>query len=120
MEQMARVILSIDSADFNMRYHSSIYDCFVDAGFVVEDTDTNQIDSLNFKVLNQQGFIHGEFPLEIMLPRGSTYIIFDMLGKQIADERKGSVLIQPSELNQGMYVIRISFNSELISIKILR
>jgi hypothetical protein len=120
MEQMARVILSIDSADFNMRYHSSIYDCFVDAGFVVKDTDTNQIDSLNFKVLNQQGFIHGEFPLEIMLPRGSTYIIFDMLGKQIADERKGSVLIQPSELNQGMYVIRISFNSELISIKILR
>jgi hypothetical protein len=120
MDQMARVILSIDSADFDMRYHSSIFDCFVDAGFIIKNKDTNQTSSFDLKVLNQQGFIHGETPLEIRLPESSSHIIFDMLGKQITDERKGGVLIQPSELKHGMYVIRISIDSELISIKILR
>ena len=120
MDQMARVILSIDSADFNMRYHSSIFDCFEDAGFVIKNKDTNQTSSFDLKVLNQQGFIHGETPLEIRLPESSSYKIFDILGKQITDERKGRILIRPSELNHGMYVIRISIDSELISIKILR
>ena len=120
MDQMARVILSIDSADFDMRYHSSIFDCFVDVGFVIKNKDTNQTSSFDLKVLNQQGFIHGETPLEIRLPESSSYKIFDMLGKQITDERKGRIIIQPSELNHGMYVIRISIDSKLIAIKILR
>ena len=120
MDQMARVILSIDSADFDMRYHSSIFDCFVDAGFVIKNKDTNQTSSFDLRVLNQQGFIHGETPLEIRLPESSSFKIFDILGKQITDKRKGRVIIQPSELNHGMYVIRISIDSELIAIKILR
>jgi hypothetical protein len=120
MKDMARVILDIDSADFDMRYRPSILDCFVDAGFIDKSKDTNQSSPFILKVLNQQGFIHGETPLEIRLPVSSSHIIFDMFGKQITDERKGRVLIQPSELKHGMYVIRISIDSELISIKILR
>jgi hypothetical protein len=120
MIEMARVILSVDSIDFDMRYHLAIKDCFAKAGFIPKIVDTNHLNLKSIKVLNQQGFINGESNLLINLPMSSSYEIFDALGKQILDEGYGNISLQPMDFDHGIYVIRIKLESESISVKILR
>lgn len=120
MKEMARIILSIDSLDFKMKYHKAISECFSKAGFIPEIIDPIQFDFNSIKVLNQQGFLDGSSPLKINLPENATYEIFDILGKKITAERNGNILLDPLDFNHGMYIIRVRFESEFNSIKILR
>lgn len=120
MVEMARVILSIDSIDFDMRYHLAIKECFVEAGFIPKTVDTNHLNLKSIKVLNQQGFINGESNLMINLPVSSSYEIFDALGKQILAKGYGNISLRPIDFDHGIYVIRIKLESESISLKVLR
>ena len=42
------------------------------------------------------------------------------LEKKITAERNGNILLDPLDFNHGMYIIRVRFESEFNSIKILR
>lgn len=121
MAQMAKLIVQIDSSEFDKRYYKKVKGCFVEADFLkwnVSIAPKNIPSPL--VVLNQQGFIAGNETLQINLPKQASYIIYNTLGQVILSDTQSKIMLQPQDFPKGYYVIQINIKGINYSQRIIR
>ncbi len=121
MEQMAQIILDIDSADFNKRYNSNLKRCFVDAGFIKRSASVAAHKSSDvIKIINQQGFADGTAHIELVAPSISTFTVYGASGSKIYTQKSKSLLLSPASFEKGLYVIQVEAHDTIYTLKIIR
>lgn len=120
MAEMAQVIVDIDESDFESRYYDAVMSCFVSAGFLSYGASVDAIETTNFKILNQAGFLAGSGNLVVELTEESSVELIDMNGKLLAKYTTDRVVLNPKNYTKGMYVLRISEGNNQATLKILR
>ncbi|MFT5056534.1 MAG: hypothetical protein ACI80H_001249 [Pseudoalteromonas distincta] len=121
MPQMAKIILDIDSSDFNSRYQGELKQCFIDAGFMVRGASIAKVKKSPFSVLNQSAFALGEGKLTILTPEKIDAIVYDAMGRAVYTvEHQDRLVLSPEKFTPGMYVVYIKMGDFHFTQKIIR
>ena len=121
MPQMAKIILDIDSSDFNSRYQGELKQCFVDAGFMVRGASIAKVKNSPFSVLNQRDFALGEGKLTIQTPEKIDATVYDAMGKAVYTvAHQDRLVLSPENFTPGMYVVYIKMGDSNFTQKIIR
>jgi hypothetical protein len=121
MPQMAKIILDIDSSDFNSRNQGKLKQCFVDAGFMVRGASIAKVKNSPFSVLNQRNFALGEGKLIILTPEKIDATVYDAMGKAVYTvAHQDRLVLSPENFTPGMYVVYIKMGDSHFTQKIIR
>ena len=121
MNDMAEIILDIDSMDFNGRYYSPIKQCFVEAGFVTRSASiAKPLVTNNIKVLNQSGFASGNRELTVELNKAKSVILYNSMGQRLQSVFTSTLMLHPQDFTPGVYFLEIQENGFIQTLKFIR
>jgi hypothetical protein len=121
MPQMAKIILDLDSSNFDSRYHGELKQCFVDAGFMERGASIAKVKKSPFSVLNQSAFALGEGKLTILTPEKIDATVYDAMGRTVYTVAHQDILVlSPEDFTPGMYVVYIKMGDSHFTQKIIR
>ncbi len=121
MAQMAKILLTIDSADFNRRYYSPLKQCLVDAGFVDRGAVAKPPQHKLLTILNSAGFSTGEAPAIIVLNSPGQWQLYNVAGQLVdAGKAERRIELQPSDYAKGVYILHLKVDNQDYSFKLVR
>ena len=121
MEDMAEVLLYLDSAMFDQRNYSSIKACLVNRGLAEWGVGIDEQEVRSQVLYDQWAFMQGLSPLHIRMDGKFKLQVFNMLGQEVLTKiGQNELSIQPYELNKGSYLLLLSSDLDHISLKVLR
>jgi len=128
MAQAAKLVLKQDSIIYNEQYHNYICYTFLDKGFVNSCkgnrpsgmVGVNEVELNKLSVLNSANFTSGTGNLEVVAAKNFDVSVYNLTGKLVLTKSSSNnrVSLHPNNFKSGVYIVKISFDNEVKSIKI--
>ena len=128
MADAAKLVLEQDSLIFNEKYYAPICYTFLDKGLVSSCkvsrpgnlVGLEDLNPYHLKMLNSEGFAQGTGNIKLHADENFEVAVYDVSGKLINNyisNSKGVTLVT-SNFEAGVYILKISIENEVNSIKI--
>jgi hypothetical protein len=121
MAQMAKILLTIDSSDFDKRYYSPLKQCLVDGNFVPRGSISKPLPPKNYTPINSRGFAEGSGNLQLNFNGMATWQMHNALGQIVGHGSEVNQLeLNPMDFTKGIYILQFTIDNQDYSFKIVR